>query len=359
MKTVRYRIVGDGYEATEDCAYQSARYRKSVTVRAGMYSDGATGALDVDSDAWWYHDVLCRYGRWDDGTRCTNWQASTVAARHPQAGRILVPSPILADRHLAVRRRRNKKRRDILMKERMNILDEFIAYLYEQLDNRSIYVWGAQGQKAPTVNETWIRARETSEHNALRAIAFWRRSVAAGYGDKLRAFDCSGLAMYWLQDLKALYTTDITADTLYRKKCGLKLRREEVRRGDWCFVQGTSGAMVHIGYVVDEFGTVIEARGRDSGVTLSSVSGSRWTHFARPDVFAELIDGAAPSVTASEETPIVLAITQPLMRGEGIKALQNALGLLGYDCGDVDGICGPATMAGINAFSEAHSQRLL
>ena len=77
---VKYRRVGDGYEATESSTYYSRRYNRSITVPAGFYSDGATCAPDIDTDAWWYHDVLCRYGRWDDGTPCSRWQASTVLA---------------------------------------------------------------------------------------------------------------------------------------------------------------------------------------------------------------------------------------------------------------------------------------
>lgn len=58
--------------------YRSVRYRKMVTVPPGYQSDGATGAEDIWSDAWWVHDVLCECGTWDDGTQVTNWQASMV-----------------------------------------------------------------------------------------------------------------------------------------------------------------------------------------------------------------------------------------------------------------------------------------
>ena len=75
---VQFSQVGDGYEATAAATYYSPRYNRSITVPAGFYSDGATWAPDIDSDAWWFHDVLCRYGKWDDGTACSRWQASTV-----------------------------------------------------------------------------------------------------------------------------------------------------------------------------------------------------------------------------------------------------------------------------------------
>ncbi len=68
--------------------YRSVRYGKTVTVPAGYKSDGATGAIDIFTDAWFVHDWLCgNYlgsgprpvgGVWDDGTKLTNWQCSTV-----------------------------------------------------------------------------------------------------------------------------------------------------------------------------------------------------------------------------------------------------------------------------------------
>lgn len=58
--------------------YLSPRYNKKVIVPEGFESDGATGAIDIYSDSWWIHDKLCNTGTWEDGSPCTNWQASTV-----------------------------------------------------------------------------------------------------------------------------------------------------------------------------------------------------------------------------------------------------------------------------------------
>ena len=40
-----------------------------------------------------------------------------------------------------------------------NNLKDFITCLQQQVDNHSIYVWGAQGQTTPTITEAWIRSR--------------------------------------------------------------------------------------------------------------------------------------------------------------------------------------------------------
>ncbi len=66
------------YLLIRDIRHYTQRNRKSITVKAGTRSDGATGAYDLNSKSWWFHDELCKTGLFDDGTRCTNWQASKV-----------------------------------------------------------------------------------------------------------------------------------------------------------------------------------------------------------------------------------------------------------------------------------------
>lgn len=56
----------------------SERYKRWIRCDKGMLSDGATGAFDIVSAAWWLHDQVCNTGKWKDGTRLTNWQASQV-----------------------------------------------------------------------------------------------------------------------------------------------------------------------------------------------------------------------------------------------------------------------------------------
>lgn len=166
-----------------------------------------------------------------------------------------------------------------------NNLREFLTYLQEQVDNHSIYVWGAQGQLGPAVNEAWIRQRETSDTNARRAITFWRRQVAAGYGDVLRAFDCSGLGMYWLQNVKHFLRYDLAAQGLY-SMCA-KIERNRLRVGDFVFKLDKTGKATHIGYVVDTDLNVIEARGRDAGVVKLPLTGNTWNAYGRPPFWTE------------------------------------------------------------------------
>ena len=67
-----------GYRVIKPYEYFSKRYQKRVLADEGDIFDGATGAIDINSFGWVIHDVLCRDGKFKDGTICTNWQASSV-----------------------------------------------------------------------------------------------------------------------------------------------------------------------------------------------------------------------------------------------------------------------------------------
>ena len=212
---------------------------------------------------------------------------------------------------------------------------DFTEYLKEQVRNHSIYVWGAQGQKKPTITAEWIRKREKTKRNADRAIAHWRKEVEAGYGDVLRAFDCSGLGVYFF--LKHdLIDHDVNAEGL-RSLCS-PITRSEVREGDMAF-RISGGRAVHVGYAIGP-DRVIEAKGRDVGVVESKISG--WDRFGRPPFFASRI----------------LKLNNPYMRGEDVRRLQLALKEQGYDPGQIDGIYGKKTERAVRRFQRANGLKV-
>ena len=207
---------------------------------------------------------------------------------------------------------------------------DFTEYLKEQVRNHSIYVWGAQGQKKPTITEAWIRKREKTKRNADRAIAHWKKEVREGYGDVLRAFDCSGLGVYFFLKHNMI-DHDVNADGL-RKLCKT-IERSDVREGDMTF-RMSGGRAVHVGYAIDG-DRVIEAKGRDVGVVESRISG--WDRFGRPPLYA------------SRE----LRLTYPYMRGDDVRELQRTLKEQGYDPGQIDGIFGKKTERAVKRFQKA------
>lgn len=228
----------------------------------------------------------------------------------------------------------------------MASLNEFINYLETQYNNHSIYVWAAQGEGYPTITEEWIRKMETSGANATRAIAYWKKQCANGFGQVLKAYDCSGLGMAYM--CQAFRLPDMTAYGMYNNLCE-PISKDQVRKGDWVFKK-SSGKISHIGYVVDDALNVIESKGRDYGVTKSSLySDSKWTVFGRPKMFkAEIEAGIKPSIS----------MTRPLKKGckgDDVKNLQAELITRGYSCGSsgTDGSFGNATKNAVIAFQKA------
>jgi len=228
------------------------------------------------------------------------------------------------------------------------MLDEFIAYLEEQVKNHSIYIWGGQGQQYPVLTEEWIRKKESGA-DLTRALATFKRAVDAGYEKLCRAFDCSGLGMYWLYNLKKIFKSDKTAHGMMGE-CTL-IQKSHLKKGDWVFRTYKSGAKkgraYHVGFIVDDDLNVIEARGRAYGVqkrALNATSGY-WNTFGRPDCFADEID-------TEEEQMEHASFNRNLkrgMRGDDVRELQRLLNEAGDNIA-VDGDFGRKTEEAVRVF---------
>ena len=66
------------YQALIGYSYWSPRYKRWVRIKLGQVRDGASGAWDILSLAWWIHDQLCADATWEDGTPVTPWEAANV-----------------------------------------------------------------------------------------------------------------------------------------------------------------------------------------------------------------------------------------------------------------------------------------
>ena len=220
-------------------------------------------------------------------------------------------------------------------------IDDFIAYLNSHLGDA--YVWGAQGERVDNrVDlEKWVRRKETSRRETDRALAYIKKATKT----PLYAFDCSGLRIHWLRDIRGLIDSDTNAQGLYRQcKQQGKLGAWQMQAGDLVFRYSFAvGKMGHVGVYVGN-GMVVEAQGRDAGVVMRHLSFGGWTHQGKHPALAE------------DTAPTVFRLTSPMMHGENIKAMQTALNACGYDCGKADGICGKATMTAVKAFATAHTE---
>lgn len=235
-------------------------------------------------------------------------------------------------------------------------LAEFIECLDEQYKNGSIYVWGAQGES--DISESWIKKKETSTENANRAIKLWKKRVNAGYKN-IRAFDCSGLGMYYLQNITGAYSSDANANTLMNDKCSKITKRSALKMGDWVFRVNSSGRAYHIGYVVSDDLQVIEAKGRDDGVVkrgIDASGSSYWNAYGRPKIFKTEI---AEKTTAKTDNGggIVIEVDELKKGSEGaqVKTVQRLLIAMGYSCGScgADGEFGSGTLDAVKSFQKA------
>ena len=224
-------------------------------------------------------------------------------------------------------------------------LQEFIDYLLSHVD-KSIYVWGGQGQDLSSLTEQKIKDMETSTSNANRAIKLWkeRKDIPGA-----KAFDCSGLGMYFLQNLKGVYG-DMTANGM-KGKCQ-KLSKSQLKKGDWVFKCYASGSAYHIGYIVDDALNVVEAKGRDDGVIKRALSAEGWNYYGRPECFEE---NPAPAPSTSWTLSRLLKRVLPNMSGDDVINVQTSLVSAGYSVGSkgIDGEYGSSTESAVKSFQKA------
>lgn len=165
--------------------------------------------------------------------------------------------------------------------------EEFLAWLEAQTG--SAYVWGAQGQRIGKDNcvykrgrlmskdyKAWIKLRENSDRNAQRAINYISAALEAG-AEGISCFDCSGLIMAYVKDIRGWLSTDLSARGLFG--IAEELPRDEIAPGDLAFCHNGE-RITHVGVYVGG-GYTIDARGRESGVIKQKLDAGPWNRFGR------------------------------------------------------------------------------
>lgn len=229
------------------------------------------------------------------------------------------------------------------------MLTEFITYLNEQVKNMSIYVWGAQGQRYPVLNAEWIKKHESNITHRRDALKQYERACRAGHEKDCRAFDCSGLGMYWLYNITKTYASDMNANGM-KGKCK-PISKSELKRGDWVFRTYKSGSKkgraYHIGYVIDDALRVIEAKGRAYGVICSAFNSSYWNAYGRPEVFRAEIEAEQPV------SVVFRRVLKKGMKGDDVKELQRLLNIAGgYNLAE-DGDFGTKTYRAVRLYQKS------
>ena len=174
------------------------------------------------------------------------------------------------------------------------------------------------------------------------------------------ATDCQGLLDAYLTYVQG-EKTDVNADYNYRKWCTGKGKTSEIERpyelGEAVFMANIGGKMKHIGWIcgLDSDGEplVVEARGLSYGVVVTRLEDRAWTHRG---LMTKKFD-------YKEEQPMAtkFEVIKPMLKGDGVKAMQNALNVNGYtdDNGNKlveDGKWGSKSQAAFRKLLEAHTQ---
>ena len=202
------------------------------------------------------------------------------------------------------------------------------------------YVFGAWGEEC-TPQARRRRARDDHPTIVSKCPALNGRSCAdCKWGIGVRMYDCRGFTD-WLLRQVGLGLTGGGATSQYNTASNW-IRRgtiDEMPDCVCCVFRRKDGKMEHTGMHVGG-GTVI-----DCSTGVSSVGMRGWTHYGIP-------------VGLYKEGEIPVETVKPTLRkgdrGDDVKALQERLNQLGYDCGDADGVFGTRTKNAVVRFQTDH-----
>lgn len=161
------------------------------------------------------------------------------------------------------------------------MIEKLITLAKKMVKYYCIYLWGAQGQHVSKLTCAKIRKMELSGTEAARVMRRIADIMAQGYySSSTRAFDCSGL-ICWLFVKIGLEAKgfDLTANGLLNRYTRV-LALADLIAGDLVY-KLKDGKAVHVGLYIGN-GMVIEAKGRDTGVVISTLTDS-WTAGNRPN----------------------------------------------------------------------------
>ena len=231
----------------------------------------------------------------------------------------------------------------------------FVAQLEAALNRKDGYIMGATGQdpKKWSTGSWWFTQYSGSQKT--KAL-YWREHAA-------RVWDCNGLAEGLYKDYSGV---DINTKARYNYSgwCGEKgkgmIPAAKRCAGAAVFWGDSASSIHHVGYLYKPVDAskptgdwyIIEARGVMYGVVKTQLSARKPNFWGFMDKYFDY--GVADYVPA--EPALGERILRNGMEGSDVKAMQENLIALGYDCGKwgADGEFGDATEFALRAFQSDH-----
>ncbi len=172
------------------------------------------------------------------------------------------------------------------------MLTDFILYLIQQIGQP--YLWGGQHTRLTPENyKAVIARREALAENRRLVETYCEKMFAKGY-DELFGYDCSGLGVYWLQNVTHIWKADVNANMMMHRCTDLDTAGPP-RKGWWVFrLDDAKQRATHIGYMIDDE-YLIEAAGRRYGVVKTKYRANDWDAWGIPKVFADEIKNTEPT----------------------------------------------------------------
>lgn len=154
------------------------------------------------------------------------------------------------------------------------MIQELLQAAQTEVENHSIYVWGASGQLCSDVTENWIRAKEKGRQPEA-AVKEWETVMNSPYRDVARCFDCSGFVS-WCLNKAVAFSGRTDCDGLFARST------EIYTPEDGCLLFRVNPAKpsdeTHVGIYFN--GMQYEARGRKDGVVCLPYNERYWQKLA-------------------------------------------------------------------------------
>lgn len=156
--------------------------------------------------------------------------------------------------------------------------EKIVKMARDEVKNNSLYMWGGQSESVMKTKPEEVLKKETSAGNAARVLRLLSNKLTNGVDmSKAKYFDCSGLVVWILQQLKII-DSDYTAQGIYKNLC-VPILKADLKEGDLVFIS-TGGKITHVGIYAGE-NIVIESAGRDMGVVARGMGKNNWNIFGR------------------------------------------------------------------------------